>query len=453
MSSLALLSASNYPASLIPLAHEPAFAVYSTANSVWVMNHHKVLIGEYHSAGDISNQFNASVATQLSTTTPAGYAFLGSCSMHGHAHLPLTPQVHGNHTSTGFGRFAPVNPSHNWVIMNGIHNSRSTGVWANKTKRDNLCLQRFENTGNVGYTFSGTQVAHVGWGAIDNPLTSSRMFSSGNNSFNANTSYGLIGYNETSKMLCVAGHAASGSITMYVYKNVAAPNYQTCMDGTFWSASNIVHGSRITVSFSITVADILDYQHFKIIPLDDGNIRIVNKHQGNSIRTFLLTGNSGLTSTSWTKGAEATQATTTSYHDSASTSHDALTHLTTYDGKYTVCMTPYYYYGCGMSAIVVRHSDGKYYKIGHTNTSTGFTASMIGANTFLVCHGTNFDGGAAAGLYEYNLGMIYGTATAEATDITTYYITGVADSPTASTSYGGIFPVVSTVPIQVKGIV
>lgn len=457
MSNFAQLLGTGYQVPLIPLPHEPAFCTFSSSTSLFLFNHQKALIGEFGngngSEGRTGGTFNQNVATIPATNSPTGYAATGHVSMHGHVHAALQPGLLAQNTATN-GIYTNYQYSHAGTTVSGVHNSRSTGVWANKTKRDNLCFQRYtalENTGG-GFTMCNTQISRFGWGAISIPVSQSPLLTSPNNSFTTARNYGLIGYNETTKWLVVADSNGTTTPTYYIYKNVSPPTYQNCLDDSFWSATNIVHGSRITSTAGTlpSAGEAYDYQHFKIIPLDDGNIRVVYKCVSATLRTFLLTGNSGLTSTTWTKGSEATISLTTSYHSGNGHLFDALTHFTSYDGKYTVCITQYQGYCTGMAAYMIRHTDGKYFKINFADSSSAFTSTMIGASTWLVGVGTNTDG-TGLNVYQYNLQQIFDTGVAEATDVSTYYSAGYVDVPAASTSYGGLWQVVSPIPAYIKG--
>lgn len=448
--SLTTFAGANYTVPLIPSAHEPAFCTASTSSNIFVYNHNHQLMaqvaiagGEFYNSGSWSSNWSG----QPSSNSSWQYAGTSMAGPHGHFYISYNPGFDTSNRSTVYytqGYQTGTN------YLYGGTNSRCTGVWANKTKRDGLCLQR---PNNVATNLYRTQVSYLGYGALMNPLTSTGAMTGQTpgtaNGYNTNQSFGLVGYNETSQMWVVGQPVSGATCEMFVYKNIQAPTITTCMDNSFWNQFN--HGAKLTVSVSLPNSSSYDAAQWKIIPLNNGNIAVICKYEGNYLRYLLFTGNNGVNSTSWTQSTVQDISTTTSYNNDLWT--DNLVALTTYDGKYTYVFTQYYYYLSGNIGFCIRHSDGQRRVIQNTDTSNALAPVMIGANNMIMGYGSNSDGGSGQLLYCYNWDYLFSRYATDGTDVTSYYVTTRIDNPSASTTYPMIWTVPSPFPRFIKGVI
>lgn len=441
---------------LIPDASEPAYATSGYGqNNIYIYSHNHQFLGQaVWPTGEFasSNYFNSNWNGQPSSNSNWTYAGTGFCSPHGHIHAHVVPQAD---TQDGHAFYLTTTSGDNPNRYYGTITSQSTGVWVNKTKRDNLCILYTNNGSDYGSHVYEMAIATMGRGAWFNSITSTMAFcgvgSGIANGYTNNRSYGLVGYNETTKMWVVIGDAQSGTSTMYVYKNINPPTLANTNDGTFWNQFN--HSTKITVSFTFpSVSDTHDYQHYKIFPLDNGNIAFVYKYANNSIGYYIFTGNNGVDSTSWTFGSLIDNAgTTTSYHDSNWTVQDALPVMVTYDGKYVLVFTQYYYYLSGACGFFIRVSDGARMKFQWTDSSEGGSFAPVGANTFLYGRGVNSDGGAGQYTYQYDLDYLF-RRYSSGQDVTSVFNQLRIEEPYTSTNYGMIWPMISYTPNFIRGV-
>lgn len=447
MASLTTFAGANYTVPLIPAAHEPAFFTASTSTPIFAFNHNKQFCGYYSPSGgefQSSATWNASWSTQGSSQNTWNMAMTTLAGPHGHHYVGVVPAYDTNSGSVYYAQGYQTGQNY----LYGGTNSMCTGVWVNKTKRDNLCIQRANQTASYIYR---TQIASLGYGALMAPLSATGDMTGATtagtaNGYNTNTSYGLVGYNETTKMWVVGQQVSGTSVQVFVYKNVPAPTMENA--STYWS--NFNHSTKISVTFTIPGSAAFDPYHWKIIPLDNGNIAIISKTQASAITYQLLTGNNGVDSTSWTASTLQSISITTSYHNQVW--QDALPTFVSYDGKYVFVYTQYYYYASGMMGFLIRVSDGKRVTIQNATSSLAFSAVMIGASNMITSVSNNSDGGQGITLYEYDLGYLM-DAYSDGSDVTSYYTTTYVDNPSASTTYPMIWTAVSPIPRFNKGVI
>lgn len=442
---------------LIPDFDEPGFATSGYGqNPIWLYNQSAQMQGYYNwpdSEHPSSSYFNASWNSAPGSSGSWTYAGTTLCGPHGHLYTSITPPVNTNARNTLY-----LNASRSIAsTYYGVLNSQATGIWVNKTKRDNLCIQRANNPNDYGSYLSRTQISMLGYGAYFAPITSTMAFSGYGsgvaNGYDATKSYGCIGYNETTKMFVVTGSAASSTgCTLFVYKNTNAPTLANTNDQTFWNQFN--HSTKITINFTFpTYNDTHDYQHYKLIPLDNGNIALIAKIAHSYIGYWLFTGNNGVNSTSWTLNASPvwTVSTTTSYHDSNFTSFDFLPATVSPDGKYVFVWTQYYYYQSGICGFAIRVSDGKALKLAFTSSSYPMSPVLLQQNTILVGYGANADGGQGMYMLSNSLGVLFDTL-GDGGDMSGYLSDLGVDLPYTSTQYPMIWQQVSYLPNFIRGV-
>lgn len=449
---LTTFAGANYTVPLIPAAHEPAFCTASTSSVVYLWSQSKQFMGYFNvNSGEFYNSstWNSSWSSTPSSSSSWNYAGTSQAGPHGHNFVSLTPSYDTNCRGTVYYTQG-YQIGTNYLL--GAYNQRTTALWVNKTKRDNLCIQRIN--GQVSYLWR-TQVSTLGYGALMSPMISSGNFTGGTatglaNGYNTNTSLGLTGYNETTQWWINGVVPASGTTcTLYLYKNIVAPSMTTNLDSTYWDQFD--NGSKITITFTAPAsAGSVDQQTFKVLPLDNGNIVIIHKVESSSINYILLTGNAGLNSTTWTQTTPATVSTTTSYQN---TWQENMPAFVTNDGKYVVVYTQYYYYFSGFCGFIIRVSDGSCRKINYTDTSYSMNAVMIGDNKMIVSYGTNSDGGTGQTLWEYDIGYLFDAYTTNYSDVTSYRSTTYIDNPSSSTCYPMIWTAQSLAPRFNKGVI
>lgn len=443
---------------LIPNPSEPAFSVgaYGTSG-MYVYSHNFQMLGlaldpsgEFTTGSYYSSNWNSTPSSSSSWT----YAGTSHSSMHGY-HYATTPPSMDTNYSYSYGCFG----NYSYGRYLGVVNSVTTGVWVNKTKRDNLCIQRgsyMTDFGNGQY-LTRTCISQLGFAAYFNPISSTQDLTGASatgvaNGYVNNTSYGLIGYNETTKMLVVGNTTSSGTSTFYVYKNVNPPTLANANNNTFWSQLN--HGTKITVSFTFPASnDNTDFQQYKLIPLDNGNIALVYKYASGWIGYRLFVGNDGVNSTSWTRNASDTVqvSTTTSYHSSNFDTQDSLPFTVSYDGKYVFVYTQYYYYLSGLCGIMIRVSDGQARVFNYSDSSYAYSPVMINANEMIISYGVNSDGSEGQYLYCYDIPYLFEVTSAN-TDVTSLRNTTRVNVYYTSTNYGMIWATPSYLPNFIRGV-
>lgn len=443
---------------LIPEPSEPAYFVGSYEQGTYLYSHNHQFTGMVFGA---SGEFSAGSVWYSNnyTGTPSSssswnYAGCSRAGIHGHFYTAPTP---GLDTNFVYSYYSPGNVTYGRLY--GVTNSTTTGIWVNKTKRDNLCLQRGNNMSaySNGAYLNRTCISQLGFGAFFAPISSTGDLTGATtqgtaNGYGNNPSYGLIGYNEATKMLVTIGNTSSGSTTMYVYKNVNPPTLANANNQTWFSQLN--HGTKISVTFTFpSVSDTADYQHYKIFPLDNGNIAMVYKYANNSINYRLFIGNNGVNSTSWTMNGSntATVGTTTSYHDSNFTEQDSLPFLVSYDGKYVFVWTQYYYYASGICGFIIRVSDGQVRTMQYADATYPYSPVMINANQMILSYGVNSDGNAGQVLYMYDFPYVF-DVTANTTDVTGYRNNIAVNTYYTSTNYGMIWSAQSYLPNFIRGV-
>jgi hypothetical protein len=446
---------------LTPTYSEPAFCVSGYGQQpIWMYNQSNQMTNYYDWAGGemvtTGSYFNSNWSSSVSTNSTWTVAGTTLASMHGHLFTSATPTVDCGSIAAG-GAYLNGNNQNSGTYYGSL-NSVSTGVWVNKTKRDNLCIQRVNNGTNYGSYLYSTQISTYGYGAYFCPITSTRSMTGSSaegiaNGYNTTRSYGTVGYNETTKMWVIGANAAGGSgDTFYVYKNINPPTVANCNNGSFWSQFN--HGTKITVTFNFpSVNETLDYQHFKLIPLDNGNIAMIYKNAQTSINYRLFVGNAGVDSTSWTMNPSdtATVSTTTSYHNSSFAQHDFLPVIVSNDGQYLCVFTQYYYYQAGICGFFIRVSDGSARIIYFSDSSYAYNPIAMQKNEFYVGYGVNADGGAGMQFFRYDPEYLFAT-TAANTDVSGLYSYIGVDLPYTSTQYPMVWTQPSYLPNFIRGV-
>jgi hypothetical protein len=448
MSNLITFAGANYNPPLIPAACEAAFCTASTSSNIFIWNHSKQLMGRVSAAsGEMASSgvWNSSWASTPSSSSGWQYAGTSQAGPHGHHYLNMSVSADTAFKATSY---YTQNYQYSTNYLMGAINSRATGIWVNKTKRDNLCLQRVNNQNTYLYR---TQISSLGSGALLAPFTSTGDMTGDTtagtaNGYNTLQTQGLVGYNETTKMWVVGQQVSGASVQVFVYKNISAPSLTS--DSTYWSQFN--HSAKITVNFSLqSPSDSYDYSSWKIIPLDNGNIVIISKSAGSFINYTLLTGNDGVNSTSWTASSVQNLGITTSYNNTAW--QDNLPAFVTYDGKYVVVYTQYYYYFSGWVGYIIRVSDGKRLTIAHNDTTYSYNSVMIGDNKMMISYGTNSDGGSGQSIFEYDIGYLMDRY-ATGTSVVSFYTQTQIDNPSSSTCYPMIWTMPSPVPTYNRGV-
>lgn len=452
MSNLTTFAGANYTVPLIPSAYEPAFCTASTNSVVFIWSHNKQFVGQLNMSGGeywSSGQWQGNWSGTPSSNSSWQYAGTSQAGPHGHNYLSITPGYDTNQASAVYYTQGFQNGGN---YLYGGTNSRTTGVWVNKTKRDNLCIQQ---ANSVASSLFRTQISSLGYGALMSPMLSTGDMTGGttvgvSNGYNTYQTMGLVGYNETTKMWVVGQQTASdsGALRMYVYKNIPAPSMTTNLGDAYWS--NFNQSTKIAIDFSISPNGTFDTRSWKIIPLDNGNIVVISKQSSGYIQYLLFTGNNGVDSTSWTAGTPVQLGTTTSLN--SQTWQDNLPAFVTYDGKYVFVCTQYYYYYSGIVGFLVRVSDGKRLYISHTDTSYSMNPVMIGDNKMIISYGQNSDGGTGQALYEYDIGYLMDVY-ANDTNVTSYYVNTYIDNPSSSTCYPMIWTMPSPLPRFNKGVI
>lgn len=442
---------------LRPDASEPGFATSGYSQQpIYVYNQSQDFMAYYDWVGgemSTSSVFNANWNSAPSSTGGWTYSGTTLTGMHGHLFANVVTPINSNAT----GQFYLNGNNQNPGTFYGCLNSQATGVWVNKTKRDNLCIQRANNPSDYGDYFSRTQISTVGYGAYFAPITSTLAFSGYGsgvaNGYDTSRSYGCIGYNETTKMWAVTGAANSSSgCTIFVYKNINPPTLANTNNQTFWNQFN--HSTKITITFTFPgYNDTHDYQHYKIIPLDNGNIGMVVKNASSAIYYYLFTGNDGVNSTSWTGPTTLFGiSTTTSYHDSQFTTHDFLPAMMSPDGKYVFVWTQYYYYQAGLCGYAIRVSDGQCKKINWSDTTYAYSPVFLQDNNLFLGYGVNSDSGRGMALYSYNLEDMFARYPTDGQSITSAVTEFNVEKPYTSTDYPMIWQQNNYMPNFVRGV-
>jgi hypothetical protein len=252
------------------------------------------------------------------------------------------------------------------------------------------------------------------WGYDETVTISSSTFSTWNNQ----TSYGMIGYNDRTRTLVAIESTAANVCRMHIWKNLGEDrslnedNYQVGTLDAFLREAKAGGPSGTQASYNYydftwasTNAGSYNESRYRmrVIPGDNGIIGLVRMVPSNRVEYATFDPSTSTLNTSYNS-----LTLTTSYGIDQST-HYGMRHEITWNNEWVAAYAPYYYYGCGMMNYFVNTKDPtKTYTASDTNTTSGCRLLPIGEDKFIWNNSaTNANESVGMTAYIVDIGGIY----------------------------------------------
>ncbi len=231
-----------------------------------------------------------------------------------------------------------------------------------------------------------------------------------------NEGYGSAGYNERTKTLVTLHGNNDRTVIATVFKS--SINLNTCTNLTEFFANATVKEYSITIQTSGS-----DCRYDKVVVVGDNDwVGISYKESNNQYADVVdLSGKNNTTI------ALGSISNTTSYGTSQADPYYTKMN-NTWDNNWAAAYTPYYYYGCGLSAYIFSTKDPRRnFRIQNTNTNGGGAMLPIGKSGFVYLNGENTDG-AAVNMVSWDFAQ---TDHTEYTSNTVYVHSNISTSDTS----------------------
>ena len=245
--------------------------------------------------------------------------------------------------------------------------------------------------------------AKQGWYFGSSGSTSNRF--GWNNSNNGSRS--SMGYNERTKVMVFVENTSSSSYRWHWYKDVPPPSPD--VDWNWWRQNVKESNHRWTdVPYSTQYNE--DRYHGIVTVCDTGEVYVTRfrPHQGFHIQAINFTNETygqdtdcgytyrkeldaqGVRNSTDVNGQKSSMGTTTTYGIEQDEDHGQMFMITN-DGRYVMCMCPYYYYGSGMKMYVIDSVTGEYRRGWENDSSYSFCVAPLGSNDFMFQRNNNSD--------------------------------------------------------------
>ena len=221
-----------------------------------------------------------------------------------------------------------------------------------------------------------------------------------------NDSRGCMGYNQRTKVM-VFVESTSSHMRWHWYKDVPPPH--PGVDWNWWR-ENVKESNHRWTDVPYSHYDNEDRYHHTVIPCDNGQVycTYMRPHQGFYIQAINFTNETygqdtdcgytyrkeldsyGVENTTDVNSIKGSMNTTTTYGIANDEDHGQM-FMITHDGRYVLCMTPYYYYGSGIKMYMIDSVTGEYRKGWNNNSSYSFCVAPLGSNDFVFNYNSNAD--------------------------------------------------------------
>jgi hypothetical protein len=223
----------------------------------------------------------------------------------------------------------------------------------------------------------------------------------------SNDSRGCMGYNQRTKVMVFVESTSTSNQRWHWYKDVPPPH--PGVDWNWWR-QNVKESNHRWTDVPYSIYDNEDRYHHTVIPCDNGQVycTYMRPHTGFYIQAINFTNETygtdtdcgytfrkeldqyGVENTTDVNSIKGSMTTTTTYGISSDEDHGQMFMITN-DGRYVLCMTPYYYYGSGIKMYMIDSVTGEYRKGWNNDTSYSMCVSPVGANDFVFNRNVNSD--------------------------------------------------------------
>ena len=222
-----------------------------------------------------------------------------------------------------------------------------------------------------------------------------------------NNSRGCMGYNQRTKVMVFVEKVSGNYMRWHWYKDVPAPS--PSVDWNWWR-QNLKESNHRWTDVPYSFYNNEDKYHHTVTVCDTGEVYCTygKPHTGFWIQAINFTNETygqdvdcgytfrkhfdqyGVRNTTDVNLQASNMQSTTSYGIDQDEDHGQMFMITN-DGRYVLCMWPYYYYGCGMKMYMIDSVTGEY-RYGYNNsTGNSVCVAPFGANDFVFNHNTNSD--------------------------------------------------------------
>ena len=242
-----------------------------------------------------------------------------------------------------------------------------------------------------------------GWYFGSSVSSTNRFGWSGSN----NDSRGCMGYNQRTKvMVFVESNGGSGQ-RWHWYKDVPPPH--PGVDWNWWR-QNVKESNHRWTYVPYSYYNTEDRYHHTVTVCDNGQVYCTygRPHQGIYIQAINFTNETygqdvdcgytfrkeldqyGVETGTDVNSIKGSMNSTTSYGIDQDEDHGQ-TFMITNDGRYVLCMWPYYYYGSGIKMYMIDSVTGEYRKGWYNDSSHSFCIVPLGSNDFMFNKNENAD--------------------------------------------------------------
>ena len=222
-----------------------------------------------------------------------------------------------------------------------------------------------------------------------------------------NTARGRMGYNERTKVMVFVENVGASSNRWHFYKDVPPPDPE--VDWNWWR-ENVKESNHRWTDVPYTVYNNEDRWGCVVTVCDNNQVyaTFMRPHEGFWIQAINFTNETygtdtdcgytfrkeldslGVENATDVNSIKGSMNTTTTYGLENNEFHGQQFQITN-DGRYVMCMTPYYYYGSGMKMYVIDSVTGEYRKGWNNSTGYSMCVSPVGANDFVYNYNQNAD--------------------------------------------------------------
>ena len=222
----------------------------------------------------------------------------------------------------------------------------------------------------------------------------------------ANQSRGCMGYNQRIKVMVFVENVSS-HMRWHWYKDVPPPH--PGVDWNWWR-QNVKESNHRWTDVPYSIYNNEDRYHHTVTVCDNGQVYCTygKPHTGFWIQAINFTNETygqdtdcgytyrhhldqyGVENTTDVNAQMGSMQSTTCYGIDQDEDHGQQFMITN-DGRYVLCMWPYYYYGSGMKMYMIDSVTGEYRKGWRNNTSESVCVVPIGANDFIFNVNENAD--------------------------------------------------------------
>ncbi len=290
-----------------------------------------------------------------------------------------------------------------------------------------------------------------------------------------NNSRGCMGYNQRTKVMVFVEATSDSNQRWHWYKDVPPPH--PGVDWNWWR-QNVKESNHRYTDVPYSKYNDEDKYHHTVVVCDNGQVycTFFRPHTGFHIQAINFTNETykqdtdcgytfrkelnsdGTVGTTDVNAVKGSMSCTTSYGIDSDEDHGQMFMITN-DGRYVLCMCPYYYYGSGMKMYVIDSVTGEYRRGWNNDTSYALCVSPLGANSFVYNRTVNADSDYrlyfgredleenfhAYKLDNYNQGgngISYGPADGGTLTQNFNNTNGMFDSVHSSTNYPRVYPVI-----------